>query len=449
MVRGSRFFLVLALCAVLPLRASQESAPKADATASSVPTAEEIRATLKELSEITGFRIRRQLPFQLVTRDQVNQYLEGRIKKSVKPDEIRAEELTLKKFGFVSNDFDLKKTTIDLLTEQAAAFYDYDRKKLFISDWASKNMRDAALIHELAHALADQNYSISKFLKNGSKSSEQSAAREAVVEGQASWLMLEVAARRAGTTLGNPDIAKQYLREESDDAAGEYPVFDKAPLYLQRTLIFPYDEGMKFQQVVFLHDGNDAFAKLFRQSPTSTAQIIHAERYFSGSPFTMPDLPKPAKHSKPFTAGTLGELETAVLLEQFVGKATAAWLSPKLRGATYRIDETKTEKRSTMVYVSEWSDEDSAKSFFGYYEQVLAKKWHSFEVADRSADRLTGKSEDGYFEVVREGVKVTSREGFEETFANSTTVNSECTGSELDEALFTWHRSCTLNQRGV
>ena len=54
----------------------------------------------------------------------------------MKPAELRTEELTLKKFGFVPQDFDLKKTTIDLLTEQTAAFYDFHRKKLYITEWA-------------------------------------------------------------------------------------------------------------------------------------------------------------------------------------------------------------------------------------------------------------------------------------------------------------------------
>src|ERR1051326_8457709 len=137
------------------------------ASQSKVPTAEEIDSVLNELSKITGFRIRKQLPFALISRDQVNEYLKEQIKQSVKPDEIRAEEMTLKKFGFAPPDFDLKQTTIELLTEQAAAFYDFKRKKLFISDWATVNMRDVALIHELAHALADQNFPIRKFIGKG------------------------------------------------------------------------------------------------------------------------------------------------------------------------------------------------------------------------------------------------------------------------------------------
>ncbi|MCX6638462.1 MAG: hypothetical protein NT090_25695, partial [Acidobacteria bacterium] len=83
----------------------------------------EIRTILAELAEITGWKATRTIRQESMDRDGLRRYLEGRMKETVKPKELRAEELTLKKFGFVPRDFDLKKTTIDLLTEQAAAFY--------------------------------------------------------------------------------------------------------------------------------------------------------------------------------------------------------------------------------------------------------------------------------------------------------------------------------------
>src|SRR5579863_6523006 len=306
-----------------------------------LPSAAEVNVVLGELSHITGFKIRRQLPFALITRDQVNQYLKEQIAQSVKPDEIRAEETTLKKFGFVAPDFDLKQTTIDLLTEQAAAFYDFKRKKLFISDWATVNMRDVALIHELAHALADQNYPIQKYTDKGADNSEASLAREAVVEGQASWLMLEVGARRSGRTLKDPQTAREFLETTGDTQQSDYPVFNNAPLYIRRTLMFPYDEGEKFQQAVFLHEGTEAFAQVFRDPPISTSQIEHPERYFQHTPIANPELPKPVKHAKAYVSGAMGELETRILLEQYVDNETADALGPKLKGADYRIDEMK------------------------------------------------------------------------------------------------------------
>lgn len=401
-----------ALLAMIVVLVGAWQKPRA-ATTPKLPTAEEINVVLRELSDITGFRIRKQLPFALITRDQVNQYLKEQIRQSVKPDEIRAEEMTLKKFGFAPADFDLKQTTIDLLTEQAAAFYDFKRKKLFISDWATVNMRDVALIHELAHALADQNFPIQKFTNKGPDNSESSLAREAVVEGQASWLMLEVGARRNGKTLADPQTAREFLETGADPQSSEYPVFNKAPLYLRRTLMFPYDEGQRFQQAVFLRDGKPSFARVFRDPPTSTTQIEHPDRYFGHMPLSNPDLPKPVKHAKPFVSGAMGELETRILLEQYVSSATAEALGPKLKGADYRLDETTPGHRMTLVYASEWVDDDAAAGYFEAYRKILRGKWKSLEVTGESPDRFSGKSEDGYFAVTRDGRTVLSKEGFE------------------------------------
>ena len=194
------------------------------------------------------------------------------------------------------------------------------------------------------------------------------------MEGQASWLMLEVSARRSGRTLADPLTAKEYLEPGGDAQQSDYPVFNNAPLYLRRTLMFPYDEGEKFQQAVFLHDGAQAFSRVFRDPPTSTAQIEHPERYFEHTPIANPDLPKPVRHAKAFVTGAMGELETRILLEQYVSDEAAENLGPKLKGADYRIDEMKADHRMTMVYASEWTDGDAAMGYFDAYKKVLRGK---------------------------------------------------------------------------
>lgn len=383
--------------------------------ASKLPDAAEINSILQQLSQITGFKIKRELPFELVTREQVNRFLKDQIRRTIKPEEIRAEEITLKKFGFVPPDFDLKQTTIDLLTEQAAAFYDFHRKKLFISDWATENMRSAALVHELAHALADENFSIQKYLDQAGDNSEESLARQTVVEGQASWLMLEFAARRIGKSLADPATAREYLSNGdsgSDGNDSEYPVFNKAPLYLKETLMFPYEAGQNFQQAILLRDGKAAFARVFREPPLDTAQILHPSRYFDRVKPVTPELPHPVRHSKSYVVGMLGELDERILLEQYIDRAAADDLGPKLVGANYRIDKSKPDGRLMLVYASEWRDGESAASYFRAYQTVLKKKWKRLDVISASSDRVTGKAEDGYFLLRREGSLVLSEEGF-------------------------------------
>src|SRR5579864_312632 len=232
-----------------------------------------------ELATISGLKLRHAVPCDFITKEKVNEFLKKRVKQVAGPEELRAEELTLKKFGLVPPDFNLADSTVDLLTEQAAAFYDYDKKKLFITETTSAETQEPVLAHELSHAIADQNFNLGKYIRQGRKSDDGATARLAIMEGQATWLMSEYLARKLGQSLKNsPSLVK--MMSALADSAGQYPVFDNAPLYLRQTLIFPYTKGMLFQQAVIEHDGEDGFAEVFRRPPVSTQQILHPEKYF-------------------------------------------------------------------------------------------------------------------------------------------------------------------------
>ena len=405
-LRNSNFrivcFVLLALFAWL----------QALAAAGGLPTRREVDETLSELSEISGFPVRHSVAFESITREQINRYLQDRIKEATKPAEIRAEELTLKKFGFVPQDFDLRKNTIDLLTEQAAAFYDFHKKKLFISDWAQTSMRDVALIHELAHALADQSFSLEKFTSKVENDSEKSLARQAVVEGQAMWLTDAVIARREGNQ-------RVRLEDDSNEAepSGKFPVFDQAPLYIRENLIFPYSAGERFQNALYDKNQQSALSEVFRDPPVSTQQIMHPEKYFSHTVPVLPPLPKDPKGVKRFAEGVLGELDHSVLLRQYTTTDDAQEVAPQLAGSQYRLLEGKhggkNDKRYALVYASQWSDAKVAARFFHLYRKVLEGKWKKMRVTSESESVLTGEGDDGWFRVNLEGNIVRSTEGWE------------------------------------
>ena len=125
---------------------------------------------------------------------------------------------------------------MDLQTEQAAAFYDYDKKKLFVTDSTPNESQEPVLAHEVAHAIADQNYNLGRFINQGRKSDDGATARLAVMEGQATWLMSEVLARKMGQSLKGSPALLAAMSGISDNGAGQFPVFDKSPLYLRRAL---------------------------------------------------------------------------------------------------------------------------------------------------------------------------------------------------------------------
>ena len=409
---------------------------------------DEVDRTLAELAKISGLTLHKKVPCDLISKDKVNEFLKKKVKEVSTPEELRAEELTLKKFGLVPPEFDLEKSTVEVLTEQAAAFYDYHAKKLYITDWTASDTREAALAHELAHALADQNFNLDRFIKKAKESDDEALARMAVMEGQATWLMSEFLAQRLGETLvHNPDLAKRMNRGSDSSAGGEFPVFEGSPLYIRTTLIFPYSAGMMFQQAAVDKEGKEAFAVVFRRPPISTQQILHPDKYFAGVKPALPDLPKPAdtRGYKGLIGGTFGELDHQVLLEQFAGKATAENLAPHWRGGQYELMENRKKKRVILLYASQWDTARAARLYFLAYRKALAGKWKKMEVTSETADTLKGHGDDGDFLLKLDGAVVTSMEGLEPEMQASATRSdpagvktSASTPAESRAALSRW-----------
>src|SRR5262249_48285413 len=292
--------------------------------------------------------------------------------ETLSPEEIRAQEIVLKKFGFVGEDFDWKTQTLDLLAEQAAAFYDFKQKKLYLASWAPSAMQDAALVHELAHALADQHFHLEKFIKRAGDDDDAATARGAVVEGQASWVMTEYTLRQMGRSLKDSPQLAEAAGQQTNDAAKEYPVLAKSPLYLRETLMFPYTEGLTFQQAVLQKLGRDGFVEVFRRPPASSQQVMHPDVYWARTQPTKPALPSarlPGSYKK-LMEGTMGELDHQILLRQFIGEKEARELAPRWRGSRYAIWENKKEKLAVLSYTVEWASEADAARYFGDYRKA-------------------------------------------------------------------------------
>src|SRR5580658_1125021 len=375
----------------------------------------EIGGILQDLHDITGFKIKHSVPAEIITRDKVKDFLEQRLKEASSPEEIRVEELTLKKFGLVPQDFDLEKNTVDLLTEQAAAFYDFHRKRMFITDWTPSATREPALVHELGHALADQNVNLEKFIKQGEKSDDGSLARLAVMEGQASWLMAEYLARKGGQSLANSPLLLETMAKTIETGASQFPVFESEPLYLRETLVFPYSQGLLFQNAVYERMKQKAFEEVFRRPPVSTQQILHPDTYFSGLEPARPLLPQlaDAHGYKRIAEGTMGELDHAILLEQYAGREESKAVSTHWRGGGYALLEHHSPERVVLLYAVEWDDAASAARYFKLYRQALEKKWKHLAIESESSTMIAGAGDDGHFLLRLTGNVVTSVEGAE------------------------------------
>lgn len=379
------------------------------------PVFQQINSIVKTLSEITGLSEEHPVAYGRMTKAQLRHFLAKRIKKTLKPDEVHADEVALKMFGLVPQDFDLKKSTIDLLTEQAAAFYDYDEKKLFLLDASNSDDELTTLAHELAHALADQHFDLDRFMDESPSNDDEDLAHTAVVEGQASWLMIAYDLKAQGQP---PDPTPEMLKsvENSDnDSMTDYPVLKSSPLYIQQSLLFPYAQGTAFFDAVHRKMGKPAFAAVFMHPPVDTSQIIHPERYFAHEGPVEPQLVQlPVTEKQELTEGALGEFDHQILLRQYLNEQTAEQLAPHLKGGEFKVYAIGHKKKPLLNYASIWDSASEAESFFNAYQQVLRKKWQRCDVSAKTGTLFAGTGDNGYFVARLEGDTVTSVEGLED-----------------------------------
>jgi hypothetical protein len=374
------------------------------------------------LSAITGLKFKHDVPYALINKDQLHHYLEQRLQETIKPEDARNEELTLKMLGLVPADFDLRKSTLDLLTEQAAAFYDYNQKKLFVLEDAAagpgapaNNEERVALVHELAHALADQHFHLAKYIREGMRSDDSATARQAVMEGQATWLMAAYVSREGG---GKPEIPEAVLalmkKSIEGSAAEQYPVFSQAPLYIRESLMFPYSDGLEFQDAVFRKLGQQAFAEVFLRPPVSSGQILHADRYLGHGRVLTPKVPSipGSRDFRKLADGTLGELDFRVLLSQYTDPKDGGELAAHLSGGSYELFEHKREKFPVLGVASTWDSPESARKYFEQYRRVMRGKWKELEIAKEAPDLLEGHGDSGYFRIWIAGDTVNQIEGW-------------------------------------
>ncbi len=363
------------------------------------PVFGQIDSIVKSLSQISGLSEEHPVDYGSISKKQLARFLRKRLKKTLRPEEIEADELTLKMFGLVPQDFDLKKSTLDLLTEQAAAFYDYDEKKLFLLQGSPLGDEAATLAHELSHALADQHFNLEHFMDESPENDDENLARTAVVEGQASWLMLAYSLVKAGKPPVPSQEVLQSVEDSGEASDNDYPILKASPLYIKQSLLFPYTDGIKFFDAVFKRMGKAAFATVFTRPPLGSAQIFHPERYFAHEKLAIPELPKLnlGDAGEEITEGSVGEFDHRMLLWQYMSQQKAVSLSPHLQGAQFRLTASGKKGRPVLEYVSRWDSAASATEYFNAYKTVLRAKWKRCDVSADSVALFAGSGDDGFF----------------------------------------------------
>jgi len=349
---------------------------------------------LEFASRDSGLPIKREVKRRLVSREEVVAYLEKSMAEDKDAQRLRRSELVLKKFGLLPRDFDLQSFLVALLREQVAGYYDSKTKTVNLLDWLDAEQQRPVLAHELTHALQDQSFDLEKWLEDGPdindrkeptaadiEEDEVSEARQAVVEGQAMVTLIDYMLEPTGQSLlGSPQIA-QALKEGMLVGTADSPQFKDAPIFLKESLTFPYRYGVDFEAEVLREGGKQkAFAGILTNPPRTTRQIMEPKTYLSGErlePMRLPDFDHDFKGFDRFDIGAIGEFDVALLIDQYAGVQASHGLYPHWRGGYYYAARPKGDSAAPLdvLYLSRWSDAESAAKFAAIYAGALEKRY--------------------------------------------------------------------------
>ncbi|MGA2649695.1 MAG: hypothetical protein ABSF28_04200 [Terracidiphilus sp.] len=370
---------------------------------------------LKFSSQETGLPVKSDVKRQITSKAAVEAYLKEKFNEDEGSKRLQRGEIVLKKFGLLDHDFALKPFLLALLDEQIEAYYDSKTKTVNMLDWISIDEQKPVLAHELTHALQDQHADLEKWNDqtpddvslNASGDAdhltkdEMDTARDAVAEGQATAVMMDYILKPMGKSLiKDPEVMDtvKQLMNSSDSS----PVMSRAPILLSESLIFPYKEGLSFEQDVWMDQGQAAaFAGALDRPPTSSWEILNPREYEKKHVPSVPILPDihPLVDTlyKPYDIGQVGQLDLRILAEIFGGEGASRDLTPAWNGGIYwagqRLDaKTPAAQASTkslaLFYLSSWKNEASAQIFAHLYADNLGRKYSGLK-PDLAAQRTT------------------------------------------------------------
>ncbi len=364
---------------------------------------------LQFVSRDTGLPIKHPVKRQLADRAQVLKFVQDRMKSDEDSKRLERSAVVLKKFGLLPRAFDLRTYLLELLGEQVAGFYDARTKTVYLLDWVEPEQQKPVLAHELTHALQDQNFDLLKLQKDAKKNDptglevdEHMAARQAVIEGQGMLVLMDYMLAPLGSSVAKqPDLVDAMQATMTQSGPG-MAVFNRAPMFLQQVLLFPYRFGTTFERDLLVQDGQrEAFAGTLRNPPQDTRQVMQPKTYLtheSVPPLKPVNFDKLTRGYKKWDLSIMGEFDVFLLMQQYATSDAADVLSRDWRGGYYwaglgpgASKTAEEDPRTTDVavaYVSKWSSADAAAQFAGFYAAALSKRYRSVKLLPGSADLI-------------------------------------------------------------
>jgi len=115
-----------------------------------------VQQMIPAVERATRLRFRQRPVVLRRSRVQVRDYVIHKFDDDLPPAELEGAQAAYRLFGLIPDSLDLRRTMIDLLTEQVAGYFDPDSNTLYIPTDIDPSQARLVISHELVHALQHQ-----------------------------------------------------------------------------------------------------------------------------------------------------------------------------------------------------------------------------------------------------------------------------------------------------
>ncbi|MFI5316415.1 MAG: hypothetical protein ACHQ6T_11995 [Myxococcota bacterium] len=324
---------------------------------------------------LRGLDFSRPVALHWTSRDEMPEVLRFEAADELEPARVAEERDGYAALGALAPDVDLGKELLALYASQAAGVYSPRRNTLFVADDMSGALKSLLLepivVHELTHALQDQNFpQVLDFLLGLDREDDVARALSGTIEGDASVTMLGAfpgASRENSVELA--ESLRSGLLAEVDKPDSE---MGRAPRLLAVGLVFPYAYGTVVAARRYQAEGTAGLDAELADPPLATLRILRPD---TRAPVEFVRLGLGALRAAPATAAcTVGEDNVAgavtlrVLFEATRKGGDLDTLLEGWRGDRYV--KLSCGAKWELVWLTRWSSRESAQRFAAAYREL-------------------------------------------------------------------------------
>ena len=249
--------------------------------------------------------------------------------------------------------------------------FDLSEQRILLSeDFDSVSVPDrSVLVRLLGQLLSYQNHPKKEWSSRDEWQAWEAAHTGSATAQQARFLRRNSAANEEGWT--DPEPSREQLLNDLEPA-------------LQGFSNFPFLEGADYSRFFFI-DSRTAWAEMFRNPPTTTAEVLHPNQQ-ARKPV---EIAFPNPGPEVIHENTLGELGLRLWLEPLAGMDESGLLAAQWRGDRYQLRRNP-DGQFVLIWKILFSDEQSAKNLVAEVERSMIRRLRESQALRQIEVTLSG-----------------------------------------------------------